>query len=182
MTSRLALAAALAVSLPCRAAAAEPAKPAGAEAPAGNPGTIEGGLAYSQVFRFDYDRDGVRNRVQFYVYMEGSTAALEPDPAGLAPAQGSVRYIVYDLDKKKKVDRWLVGLNMGGFPEPGTPYPMTNLVIRGNTAEFDAFNMHWTVIDGGKGWQKDTVVVDDHFQKPRKGRFYGGDVVVTAPR
>jgi hypothetical protein len=59
---------------------------------------------------------------------------------------------------------------------------MANLVIEGNTARFDAFNQHWTIVDGGKGHTRDQVTTDDGFTKPRLGRFYAGDVVVTPPR
>ncbi len=193
MSPRLAPAAALAAAL--LAAAAQAAQPSaappaqgGGEAPAAaaaplpkTPGTIKGGLAYTQPVRFDYDQDGTPNRVQFFVYFEGHTEAGVPGTASHRPAAGVVKYIVYDHDKKKKVEQWLVGFNMG-FPEPGTPYPMTNLVIQGKTADFDAFNQHWTITDGGQGWQKDVVLQDDHFKGPVKGRFYDGDIVITPPR
>lgn len=179
MTRAHALALALAVGLAAPAAAEDAAPPAGPVYKVA--GTIKGGLAYTQIVKFDYDQDGTRGRVQFFVYFEGRTAAGEPGTPGHAPAEGVVKYIVYDHDKKKKVENWLVGFNMG-FPEPGTPYPMTNLVIEGNTAQFDAFNQHWTITDGGKGYRKDKVVIDDHFTKPRVGRFYDGDIAITAPR
>jgi hypothetical protein len=181
MTTRTrSLAAALAAALAAPALAEEPAA-----APAGPAfevaGTVKGGLAYMQPIRFDYDQDGTRDRVQFFVYFDGRTASGAPGTPEYKPAEGVVKYVVYDHDKKKKVDKWLVGFNMG-FPEPGTPYPMTNLVIEGNTAQFDAFDQHWTIVDGGKGYAKDQVVMDDHFTKPRVGRFYDGDVAVTPPR
>jgi hypothetical protein len=172
------VAAALAAAWPALADEAAAPAPAPASTVAG---TVKGGLAYTHVLRFDYTQSGKRHRVQFFVYFEGRTAVGEPGSPGYRPAEGVVKYVVYDHDLRKKVDQWLVGFNMG-FPEPGTPYPMTNLVIEGRTARFDAFNQHWTIVDGGKGHARDQVTIDDGFTKPRLGRFYDGDVVVTPPR
>jgi len=63
-------------------------------------------------------------------------------------------------------------------PPPSGPYPITNLVVEGNTARFEAFQMKWSVTDGGTGFEKDTVLVDDGF-KPKEMKIYAGDLSVA---
>jgi hypothetical protein len=58
---------------------------------------------------------------------------------------------------------------------------MTNLVIDGNTARFEAFDMKWTVVDGGEGYTQDRVTVDDGF-KARDMKMYDGDIRVGSGR
>ena len=56
-------------------------------------------------------------------------------------------------------------------------HPATNIVVKGNTATFEAFRMKWTVVDGGPGFDKDSVTVDDGFRaKPLK--LYAGDLTI----
>jgi hypothetical protein len=70
-----------------------------------------------------------------------------------------------------------MGFTMMEGPPPSGPYPMTNLVIDGNTARFEAFDMKWTVVDGGEGYTQDRVTVDDGF-KPRDMKMHDGDLRV----
>jgi len=134
-------------------------------------------LAYTDVIAFDYDRDGTRDRVQFWLVIEGRPASGEPGTAGAVPASGSVTYYVYDVVRKRRIDDWLMGFNMG-FPVAGQPYPIADIRIEGRTARFDVRGATWTVTDGGDTWEKDTIEIESGGRK-RKGRFYGGDVRVT---
>ena len=79
-------------------------------------------LAYTEVIAFDYDRDGTRDRVQFWLIIEAHPASGEPGTAGAVPESGSVRYFVYDVERKRRIDDWLMGFNMG-FPSPASPTP-----------------------------------------------------------
>ena len=64
---------------------------------------------------------------------------------------------------------------MAGAPKDA-PLPMTNISIEGNTARFEAFGMKWTIIDGGEGYEKDKIVVDDGYKTLETKKLYGGDI------
>jgi len=139
---------------------------------------ISGAVAYTEMFQFDYTKDGTRNRVQFWLEFKGSPALGKPGEAGYQPESGSIYYYLVDVDNKKQVDNWLMGFSMMEGPPPSGPYPMTGITIRGNQAMFTAFGMQWTVIDSGEGYAKDTVKIDDGFRT--KGmKLYGGDLRVV---
>ena len=140
---------------------------------------LRGGVAYTGVHRFDYNKDGHRNRVQFYLILKARPAVGKPGEEGYRPEEGSLRYRVYDLDTGKQVDNWSVGFNMG-FPPSDKPFPITNIAIDGKTATFEAIGMKWTVVDGGEGYEKDTVEIDDGARK-RVMKTYGGDLKVGVP-
>jgi len=148
-----------------------------AEPPAG----ISGAVAYTEVIRFDYTKDGVKNRVQFWLEFKGRAAIAKPGDPNYKPEEGAIWYYLYDVENKKKVSNWLMGFSMMEGPPPSGPYPMTNLVIEGNTAHFEAFGMKWTVVDGGKGHTKDRVTVNDGF-KPREMKTYDGDLRIGPVR
>jgi hypothetical protein len=141
------------------------------------PGGISGAVAYTDIIRFDYTKDGVRNRVQFWVEFKGKTAVGTKEKPGYVPEEGSIFYYLLDVDNIRKVTNWLMGFSMVSEPAPSGPYPITNLVIEGKTARFEAFNRKWTVVDGGKGFENDTVLVDDGF-KPKPLKMYSGDLTV----
>ena len=144
-------------------------------------GEIRGAVAYTDVIRFDYTKDGVRNRVQFWLEFNGKTALGTPGEPGYLPEEGALFYYLLDLDSGKKVTNWLMGFSMMSEPAPSGPYPLANLGIDGKRATFEAFNRKWTVVDGGPGHEKDSVQVDDGF-KPKPMKMYGGDVTVEAGR
>lgn len=150
---------------------------AGAE----EPSQISGAVAYTEVMRFDYTKDGIRNRVQFWLEFKGRSAMGKPGDPGHRPEEGAIWYYLYDIDKKQRVSNWLMGFSMTDGPPPSGPYPMTRLVIDGNTARFEAFGMKWTVVDGGEDYAKDRVMVDDGF-RARDMKMYDGDLKVGSGR
>ena len=141
------------------------------------PLVIQGAVAYTDVIRYDYTGDGKRNRVRLWLEFDGRAATGTPGQKDAEPASGSIRYFLKDADDGTKVLKWRQGLSMDGAPRD-TPLPMTNLGIEGNTARFEAFGMKWTVIDGGEGYEKDRIVVDDGFKTLETKKLYGGDVRV----
>jgi len=150
-------------------------------APAQAPSEISGAVAYTEILRFDYTKDGIRNLVQFWLEFKGRGAVGKPGEPGYKPAGGAIWYYLFDVERKQKVTNWLMGFTMMEGPPPSGPYPMTNLVIDGNTARFEAFDMKWTVVDGGEGYTQDRVTVDDGF-KARDMKMYDGDIRVGSGR
>lgn len=152
-----------------------------AQAFAGERGEISGAVAYTDIVRFDYTRNGVRDRVQFWIEFAGKAAVGTIGDAGYLPAEGGISYYLLDVDKKERVTNWLTGFSMMAEPPPSGPYPMSNLVIQGNRATFEAFNRKWDIMDGGPGFERDVVLVDDGF-KPKPMKMYDGDIRVQADR
>lgn len=144
-------------------------------------GEISGAVAYTDILRFDYSQDGNRDRVQFWIEFTGQVAQKNLDAEDHLPAAGGISYYLLDVDKKERVTNWLMGFSMMTEPPPSGPYPITNLVIQGNRATFEAFNRKWEVFDGGSGFERDTVLVDDGF-KPKPMKMYDGDIRVRADR
>jgi hypothetical protein len=138
---------------------------------------IKGAVAYTDILRYDYTGDGKRNRVQFWLEFDGRAAAGTPAKGDPDSPSGTVRYFLKDADDGTKVAKWRQGLDMQGAPRD-TPLPMTNLVIEGNTARFEAFDMKWIVVDGGEGFAKDRITVNDGFKTSETKRLFGGDVRV----
>lgn len=153
----------------------------GLHAPASAAGVPElrGGVAYTGVHRFDYNKDGNKNRVQFFLIFKARPAVGKKGEPGYQPEEGSLSYRVYDLDTGKQVDSWTNGFNMG-FPASDRPYPLTDIVIDGKTAKFEGMGLSWTIVDGGEGWEKDTVETDDGVRR-RTMRTYEGDLKVGVP-
>lgn len=141
---------------------------------------VSGAFAVTEAVRFDYDRDGERNRVQFWLEVTGRPAVGVPGDAGYRPEEGRLRYYMFDLDRQTKVFEWSIPLDMGG-PPPDKVYPMENIRIDGATASFEAFSMKWTLVDGGEGIAHDTVTIDDGF-RTRSKTFYAGDLRVGPAR
>jgi len=140
---------------------------------------IAGAVAYTEAVLFDYTKEGTRNKVQFWLQFKGRPALGNPGDAGYRPESGAIHYYLVDMDNKKQIDNWLMGFSMMEEPPPSGPYPMTDIHVNGNTATFSAFGMSWTVVDGGEGYAKDTVTIDDGFRS-RKMKMYGGDLRVLA--
>lgn len=145
---------------------------------AAQPSGISGAVAYTEPIQFDYMKNGTRAPVQFWLEFKGTPALGDPGDKDYQPESGAIHYYLVDMDRKKKVDNWLMGFSMMEGPPPSGPYPMTDITIIGDKATFTAFDMTWTVIDGGEGYAKDTVRVNDGFST-RETRLYGGDLQVV---
>jgi hypothetical protein len=139
------------------------------------PMIVKGELAYSDVLRYDYTGDGHRNRVRFWLEFDGHSAIGREGEPGYRPASGTMRYFLRDDDNGTKVLKWRGGLDMLGVPKD-TPMPMTDIRFDGKTVHFDAYGMQWTLIDGGKGYASDKVIVNDGFRTSEIKRLYAGDL------
>jgi hypothetical protein len=136
---------------------------------------ITGAVAYTDVLRYDYTGAGKRARVQLWMEFNGHPAIGNPGDPGHQPESGFIRYYLQDADTGTKVMKWRKGLDMEGAPKDA-PLPMTNISIKGNTARFEAFGMIWTVTDGGEGYEKDKIVVDDGYKTLETKKLYNGDI------
>jgi hypothetical protein len=155
--------------------------PASAAAPP--PGaSIYGELAFSETIGFDYNRDGTTDSVQFWIELKAQPAVGKPGTPGARAESGSVSYFVLDLKSGRRIDDWLLGLNMtglvGGFPVAGEEYPLTNIRVTGNTAQFDLRGSTWTIRDNGDSWEQDDIRIVTGGRE-REGRFYGGNLTVV---
>jgi len=138
---------------------------------------LRGAVSYTQVYRFDYSKDGHRNPVRFFIEFKARPAVGTEGQPGYVPESGSIHYYVFDIEKNQRVEKWLEGFAMLNHDAVAADHPATNIVITGNTATFEAFRMKWTVVDGGPGFEKDSVTVDDGFRaKPLK--LYAGDLTI----
>lgn len=135
-------------------------------------------LAYSEPMVFDYDRDGVLDRVEFWVHIQGHPAVGEPGTPGHVPEAGSLSYFVYDLERKKKVENWLIGFNMG-FPVAEKQYDIETIQVTGREARFVFQDAAWTLTDGGSDVRQDAIQIKDQ-RGSRDARFFGGDVRVVS--
>jgi len=139
---------------------------------------LSGAVSYTAVYRFDYSKDGHRNPVRFFVEIKARPAVGTEGQPGHVPESGFVHYYVFDIEKNQRVEKWLEGFAMLNHDAVAAHHPASNIVITGNTATFEAFRMTWTVVDGGPGFESDTVTVDDGFRtKPLK--LYAGDLVIA---
>jgi len=130
---------------------------------------MEGEVFYSEPLQFDYDKDGTVNTV-----VMGATlfAKVTADGTG----EGSIERYLYDVKLRKPVT-WYMKQNMLSEPPIGIGKAIHNLSWQGKTVQFDAGGWHYTVTDGGKGYQKDTIMVSDN-NIEKKVKLFGGDVTV----
>jgi hypothetical protein len=139
---------------------------------------LTGAASYTQVYRFDYSKDGHRNPVRFFIEFKARPAVGTDGQPGYVPESGSIHYYVFDIEKNQRVEKWLEGFAMLNHDAVAAEHPATNIVITGNTATFEAFRMKWKVVDGGPGFEEDSVTVDDGFRaKPLK--LYAGDLTIA---
>ena len=138
---------------------------------------VKGEVAYTDILRYDYTGNGKRNRIRFWLEFDGRAAMGTPGAPGYRPAAGTMRYFLRDEDDGTKVVKWRGGLDMQGVPKDA-PVPMTDIEFDGKTVKFEAFGMRWTITDGGDGYRRDRITVDDGFRAGIVTRLYAGDVWV----
>ena len=73
--------------------------------------------------RFDYTKDGISNRVQFWLEFKGRSAIGKPGRTRLSARRRAIWYYLYDVDKKQKVTNWLMGFSMMGVHRPAVLTP-----------------------------------------------------------
>jgi hypothetical protein len=130
---------------------------------------LNGEVFYSEPLRFDYDKDGTKNRVvmasRFFIKQ------LED-----GEYDGYLQRYLYDVDRQKAVT-WYAKKNMLSEPPFGIDTEVSNVKQKGKTVTFDVGNWHFTMTDGGKGYLSDKIVVNDGI-RTKDVTMYGGDVEV----
>jgi hypothetical protein len=135
---------------------------------------LTGSVSYTTVYRFDYTKDGHKNAVRFYIELKLRPAVGKEGEPGYRPEEGYVHYYVYDEEKKQRVEKWLEGFGMLNHDAVEADHPATRIAITGNTATFESLGMKWTVVVGGKGYESDSITVDDGFRKKPLKLYAGG--------
>jgi len=130
---------------------------------------MEGEVFYSEPLQFDYDKDGTVNTV-----VMGATLFAKITPEG--GGEGSIERYLYDVKLKKPIT-WYMKQNMLSEPPIGIDKTIRNLSWQGKIVQFDSGGWHYTVTDGGKGYQKDTIMVSDN-NIEKKVKLFGGDVTI----
>ena len=142
------------------------------------PQELTGSVSYTTVYRFDYTKDGHKNAVRFYIELKLRPAVGKEGEPGYRAEEGYVHYYVYDEEKKQRVEKWLEGFGMLNHDAVEAHHPATKIAITGNTATFEALGMKWAVVVGGKGYESDSITVDDGFRK-KPLRLYAGGLQIA---
>jgi hypothetical protein len=130
---------------------------------------LNGEIFYSKPLRFDYDRDGTKNRV----VMASKFFIKRLRDGGY---NGYLQRYLYDIDKQKAVT-WYAKKNMLSEPPIGIDTEVSNVKQEGKTITFDVGNWHFTMTDGGKGYLSDKIIVNDGI-RTKQVTMYGGEVEV----
>jgi len=130
---------------------------------------LEGEVFYSKPLRFDYDKDGVKNRV-----MMAAKFFIKQKKDG--SYEGYLQRYLYDVDKKKPV-LWYMKKNMLQEPPISLETSVGNVAHKGRTVTFDAGPWHYSVTDGGEGFVNDKIIVTDRI-RTKDVEMFGGDVKV----
>ncbi len=148
------------------------AAPAGAENDRLDPGDhllMEGQVFYSKPLQFDYNKDGSVDTVRMGATLFAKITDKEE-------GEGSIERYLYDVNLKKAIT-WYMKRNMLSEPPIGIDKAIHNLSWQERTVQFDSGGWHYTVTDGGQGYDKDTILVSDG-NTEKKVILYGGDVTV----
>ena len=130
----------------------------------------KGKVAYSKPMAFDYDKDGTPNAI----VMAAELFIKQNEEGNFT---GFLQRGLYDIDRKKPIG-WYLKRNLLQQPPAIPDISVKNVVHQGKKVSFDIEHVRFTVIDGGKDYDRDKVLVDDHIQKPYAIKLYEGDVEV----
>jgi len=133
---------------------------------------LDAEVAYAKPMQFDYDRDGKMNDIQMW-----ASVKIERTKDGYS---GYLRRYMKDVKNGKAVLGY-ADINMLPDQPYGEKIPVSEVQHRGRTVMFKAGSKHYILVDGGKGYQNDTIIVNDG-NRDYLVELYAGDVkVVTDP-
>jgi len=133
---------------------------------------LEAKVAYAKAMQFDYDRDGKINDIQMW-----ATVKIYKTPNGY---EGYLRRYMRDVKSGKAVLGY-ADINMLPNQPYGEKIPISEVKQKGKTVLFKAGSKHYIMVDGGKGYQNDTIIVNDG-NRDYLVELYAGDVkIITKP-
>jgi len=121
---------------------------------------LTGSVAYAEPIGFDYDRDGVANTVQMWATLEVRPAVGREGEPGYLPEEGTLRRYLKDLDLDQPIAGYSIR-NMVPDKPIGETVEVTDVKLNGKTMSFNVGDLRYTVTDGGPGYEKDTIVIND---------------------
>jgi hypothetical protein len=139
--------------------------------------TLSGSVAYAEPMRFDYDKDGIINDVQLWSDFDIKPAVGKEGDPGYVPKEGYLRRYMKDLALNAPV----IGYNnFNMLPDNplGDKVPVSNITISGNTATFTVNDAKFTLVDGGRGFEHDSITVNDGIREYSVSLF-AGDIVIS---
>jgi len=139
--------------------------------------TLSGSVAYAEPMQFDYDKDGTTNDVQLWSDFEIQPAVGKEGEPGYLPEVGYLRRYMKDLALNAPVIGYS-NFNMLPDNPLGDKVPVNAITISGSTATFTAGDAVFTMVDGGQGFERDSIIVNDGIREYPVSLF-GGDIVIS---
>jgi len=121
---------------------------------------LTGQAAYAEPVAFDYNRDGKANMIQMWASFDVKPAVGKEGDAGYLPGEGTMRRYLQDI----KTGQPVIGFSMFNMlPDTpiGEPVPVSDIALSGKSMSFNVGPMRYTITDGGKGYQHDSITVYD---------------------
>jgi hypothetical protein len=129
---------------------------------------VEADVAYAEPMQFDYDRDGKMNEVQMW-----ATVRIYRTDKGY---EGYLRRYMKDIHSGEPVLGY-ADINMLPDRPYGEEIPVTEVQHKGRTVLFKAGSKSYILVDGGEGYENDTVIANDG-NRDYLVELYDGDVKV----
>jgi len=126
-------------------------------------------VAYAKPMEFDYDKDGKLNRIQMW-----ATVIIDKTDTGY---KGYLRRYMKDVDSGKAVFGY-ADINMLPKMPYGEKLPVSEVEKKGKTVLFKAGSKHFIFLDGGEGYENDTIIVNDG-NRDYIAELYDGDVKIA---
>jgi hypothetical protein len=130
---------------------------------------LEANVAYAKPMQFDYDRDGKMNDIQMW-----ASVKIEQTKEGYT---GYLRRYMRDVKSGKAILGY-ADINMLPDQPYGEKIPVSKVRQNGKTVLFKAGSKHYIMVDGGKGYKNDTIIVNDG-NRDYLVELYAGDVKIT---
>jgi hypothetical protein len=129
---------------------------------------LDAKVAYAKPMQFDYDRDGEMNDIQMW-----ATVKIFHTQKGYT---GYLRRYMRDIKSGKAVLGY-ADINMLPNQPYGEKMTISQVQQRGKIMMFKAGSKHYIMVDGGKGYKNDTIIVNDG-NRDYLVELYGGDVKI----
>jgi hypothetical protein len=141
---------------------------------------LTGKIAYAEPVAFDYNRDGSADIIQMWASFDVKPAVGKESDEGYLPEEGTMRRYLQDI----KTGQPVIGFSMFNMlPDTpiGEPVPVTDSTLSGTTMSFTVGNLLYQVTDGGKGFQHDSITVNDGLND-YPVTLFDGDLTITGGR